>query len=39
MPTHYEPLESPVHNALYSRDTNPAVQLVYPPGKSFRAAG
>jgi formate dehydrogenase major subunit len=25
MPTHYEPLESPVHNALYSRDTNPAV--------------
>jgi formate dehydrogenase major subunit len=25
MPTHYEPLESPVKNALYSRDTNPAV--------------
>ncbi len=25
MPTHYEPLESPVHNALYSRDTNPVV--------------
>jgi formate dehydrogenase major subunit len=25
MPTHYEPLESPVHNALYSHDTNPAV--------------
>jgi formate dehydrogenase major subunit len=25
MRTHYEPLESPVHNALYSRDTNPAV--------------
>jgi formate dehydrogenase major subunit len=25
MPTHYEPLESPVHNALYSRDTNPAI--------------
>jgi formate dehydrogenase major subunit len=25
MPTHYEPLESPVRNALYSRDTNPAV--------------
>jgi formate dehydrogenase major subunit len=24
-PTHYEPLESPVHNALYSRDTNPVV--------------
>jgi formate dehydrogenase major subunit len=25
IPTHYEPLESPVHNPLYSRDTNPAV--------------
>jgi formate dehydrogenase major subunit len=25
MPTHYEPLESTVHNALYSRDTNPVV--------------
>jgi formate dehydrogenase major subunit len=24
-PTHYEPLESPVHNALYSRDTDPVV--------------
>jgi formate dehydrogenase major subunit len=25
MPAHYEPLESPVRNALYSRDTNPVV--------------
>jgi formate dehydrogenase major subunit len=25
MPTHYEPIESPVENALYSRDTNPAL--------------
>ena len=25
MPTHYEALESPVHNKLYSRDTNPVV--------------
>jgi formate dehydrogenase major subunit len=25
LPTHYEPLESPVNNALYSRDTNPVV--------------
>ena len=25
MPTHYEPLESPVRNALYSHDTNPVV--------------
>jgi formate dehydrogenase major subunit len=25
LPTHYEPLESPVSNELYSHDTNPAV--------------
>ena len=25
MPVHYEPLESPVHNKLYQRDTNPVV--------------
>ena len=25
LPTHYEPLESPVRNALYTRDTNPVV--------------
>jgi formate dehydrogenase major subunit len=25
MPTHYEPLESPVRNELYKRDTNPVV--------------
>jgi formate dehydrogenase major subunit len=25
MPTHYEPIESPVDNALYKRDTNPAL--------------
>ncbi len=25
MPTHYEPLESPVNNKLYKRDTNPIV--------------
>ena len=37
MPTHYEPLESPLHNALYSRD-KPGGQLVYPSGKSVRAA-
>jgi formate dehydrogenase major subunit len=25
MPTHYEPLESPLPNELYPRDTNPVV--------------
>jgi formate dehydrogenase major subunit len=41
MPTHYEPLESPVKNALYSRDTNPVVNWFTrqenrfaPPGDS-----
>ena len=37
-PTHYEPLESPVRNPLYSRDTNPVVQLVHAKRKPFRAA-
>jgi len=39
LPTHYEPLESPVHNALYARDTDPVVNWftrgenrVAPPG-------
>ncbi len=26
LPTHYEPLESPVHNELYPRETDPAVK-------------
>jgi len=26
-PTHYEPMESPVRNALYSQQTNPAVKV------------
>src|SRR5213075_2297850 len=40
-PTHYEPLESPVRNLLYSRNTNPAVHWFpraenrfAPPGDS-----
>ena len=39
LPTHYEPLESPVSNALYARNTNPADELVCASGKSIRAAG
>ena len=27
LPTHYEPVESPVPNALYPQRTNPSVQL------------
>jgi len=32
-PTHYEPLESPVSNALYSHDTNPVVRW-FPRGEN-----
>jgi formate dehydrogenase major subunit len=38
MPTHYEPLESPVHNALYSRDTNPVVNWFTRQEKPVRTA-
>ena len=33
LPTHYEPLESPVSNELYSHDTNPAVHW-FPRGEN-----
>jgi formate dehydrogenase major subunit len=39
MPTHYEPLESPVHNALYSRDTNPVVSWFTRPDNRFAPPG
>ncbi len=31
MPTFYEPAESPVHNALYGRENNPAVEEIRQP--------
>jgi formate dehydrogenase major subunit len=39
MPTHYEPLESPVHNALYSRDTNPVVNWFTRQDNRFAPPG
>jgi len=39
IPTHYEPLESPVHNALYSRDTNPAVHWFTRQNNRFAPPG
>ena len=33
LPTHYEPAESPVHNALYTQQSNPAAR--YYKGKPF----
>jgi formate dehydrogenase major subunit len=38
-PTHYEPLESPVRNLLYSRDTNPAVNWFTRPENRFAPPG
>ncbi len=35
MPTHFEPLESPVHNALYPRDTNPVIDWFTREGNRF----
>ena len=39
MPTHFEPLESPVHNALYPRDTNPPVNWFTGPDNRFAPPG
>jgi formate dehydrogenase major subunit len=39
IPTHYEPLESPVHNALYSRDTNPVVSWFTRKDNRFAPPG
>jgi formate dehydrogenase major subunit len=39
MPTHYEPLESPVHNALYSRDTDPVVNWFTRKENQFAPPG
>jgi len=39
MPTHYEPLESPVNNALYNRDTNPVVNWFTRQDNRFAPPG
>jgi formate dehydrogenase major subunit len=39
MPTHFEPLESPVHNALYSHDTNPPVKWFTRDDNRFSPPG
>jgi formate dehydrogenase major subunit len=39
LPTHYEPLESPVRNALYSRDTNPVVNWFTRDENKFAPPG
>ncbi len=39
LPTHYEPLESPEHNALYGRETNPPVTWYPRPDNRFAPPG
>lgn len=37
LPTYYEPVESPVHNAFYKQQINPATKLWPRPGNEFHA--
>jgi formate dehydrogenase major subunit len=37
LPTHYEPLESPVRNALYPQQSNPAARIWPRPGNALHA--
>lgn len=39
MPAHFEPLESPVHNALYSRETNPPINWFTRENNRFAPPG
>jgi formate dehydrogenase major subunit len=39
LPTHYEPLESPLQNPLYGQQTNPAVQWFRRPDNRFAELG
>jgi formate dehydrogenase major subunit len=39
LPTHYEPYESPVHNALYKQQSNPVALVWKLPGNPYAAPG
>ena len=39
LPVHYEPVESPVFNPLYSQQISPATKLWPRPGNTYHAAG
>src|SRR5437867_13258268 len=39
LPTHYEPIESPVQNPLYSRNTNPVVNWFTRPDNALAPPG
>jgi formate dehydrogenase major subunit len=38
-PTHYEPVESPVSNLLYTRDANPTAQIIRHPDNPLHPPG
>ena len=39
LPSHYEPVESPVHNALYGQQHNPTAKLWQRPGNELHPVG
>ena len=39
LPTHYEPVESPVRNAIYGQQFNPAAKIWAGPGNELHAVG
>jgi formate dehydrogenase major subunit len=39
LPTHYEPVESPIHNALYEQQANPVAELWERPENIYHAVG
>ena len=39
LPTHYEPIESPVRNALYGQQVNPTALLWERPDNQYHTAG
>jgi formate dehydrogenase major subunit len=39
LPTHYEPYETPVHNAVYKQQSNPAALVFNVPGNPYAPVG
>ena len=39
LPSHYEPVESPVHNALYGQQHNPTAHIWQRPGNELHGVG
>ena len=39
LPTHYEPIETPVHNPMHGQDHNPTAKIWTRPGNELHAVG